>query len=307
MNFTDYSKLFSRSINAGNPDKSKTLKGFQKRCNITRDAIDTLKEQHDKDIKELRETYTEKAVAEQRKPFDDSLQGMIQIAKDKCLADLQAVMDAKRKQLEATTGAPTTEQLRLLQTLSMRTSLSSAEINAVLPKLNDNTNALRVLADIAKKNNLPFPEDAGNVQKIEENLSKAEQFCKSMIDSLGKDVLSYTELCFWQYAEQRTVADSYFDAVDGSVFTAPPVRKQAEELSGDPNATKVYLCGDETLTLLSMQFNVNSEEIRKANPHYNFNDIEPGSSVIIPATHLLSVDVPGAVTADQCLPYHYEA
>ena len=50
-----YSNIFNRAVNHGNPDAAKTLKGFQRRCGVVREAIKEAKKQYDDDLRKLGE------------------------------------------------------------------------------------------------------------------------------------------------------------------------------------------------------------------------------------------------------------
>lgn len=312
-----YERLFSRAINSGTPDNSKTLKAFRRRAIITREALKLANEQYQADLKKLSETYKQKALEEHRKPLDDEYKGLVKLAKERCLDDLESVLEGKRKQFDKSNDAPTDEQVRLLTVLSMRSDLTAAEVSNVAGKLNDNIQALRLLRDIAKRNGIYFP-DAGNADDFELNMEAAERFAQDMIatiDIIDDKALSYKALCFWRYPDEPTVVDSFFEALDGNILTSAqkvedketaPDKKPTIPAGKRPNAVQVYLRGDENLAGISMQFGVDSSEIRRVNPDTDFSRLTRGSSIIVPAGTLKVTNEPGSVIPDQCFPAYYE-
>ena len=314
MNTATYKTLFSRVINTGSPDASKTLKGFQKRAAVTREAVKLAHEQYQRDLDELAQTYTKKAFDERREPLDHEYNEIVKLAKQRCTDDLEAVLKAKRDQFDRSNGAPSDEQTRLLTVLNMRTDLTESEVTAVANKLNNNVPALRLLRDIARRNGVPFP-DVGSANIFDEDISAAERYAREMIESVGvtdDKSLNYRQLCFWKYADHTTEADHHFRALDNNILTAAQqTDKQAREdpsipTGKRPNAVKFYLRGDENLAGISLQFGIDSAEIRAANPGKDMSQLHYGDTLIVPAGTMKVTNQPGSVVPDQCTPIYFE-
>lgn len=306
---TDLYSLYIRAINTGTPDKAKTLKAFQRRAIITREALKLASEQYQADLKELGETYKQKALEERRKPLDDEYKAIVKLAKERCLDDLESVLEGKRKQFDRSNDAPTEEQVRLLTVLGMRSDLTAAEVANVAEKLNDNIPACRLLRDIAKRHGIPFP-DVGNADIFTEAMEAAEDYAKQMIDGMDNvddKALSYRQLCFWKYPDEPTEADRYFARLDNNVLSAPQETEAPAIPAGKrPNAVRVFLRGDENLGGIAMQFGINSSEIRSANPNTDFSRLTHGTSIIVPAGTLKVTNEPGSIIPGQCTPAYFE-
>lgn len=304
--FKDYLKLYKNCVNSGTPDKGMTLKAFQRRASTIRGAIKLLMDQRDADVQKLYQEFNDAGVAKYREPLDKEVNGIIEMARTDLINDLEKVMAAKRDALDKANSAPTEEQLRLLQTLSMRSHLTAAELNAVAAKLNDNVPALRLLGDIAEKHNLSFPGKVADMDVIEHNLEVAEEYCRSMIDCLSHPELSYRQKCFYDYPQLKTEADAVFEPVDSTTFTVAPAPSIQKETMTNPNAVRVFLGGGENLASLAYQFSVSSEAIRKANPDYDFSNIMPGDDIVIPSGRMKLSNAPGFVGEDQVVPTYYD-
>ncbi|MBR4549242.1 MAG: hypothetical protein IKO83_04905 [Oscillospiraceae bacterium] len=301
MDYGTYSRIYIAAINKGHPDTDKTLKAFQRRCGVVREALREAKRQYDADLAEvddlLANFHTTSAKASKKKmDLRDEYDGLVAVAKKKCLDDLEAVVAAKRAEFSKRNGAPTEEQLRLLQVLSMRSELTAGEIANVAYRLSDNIPAVRLLREIAQKHGIPFT-DVGNDEDFERNLSAAEDFCRRMIDGIEKTDLDSREHGFYNRPELSTAADYYFGSLDNSIFTTP--QKTAVE---KPNAVAVYLNGSESLAALSMQFGVDSAAIRAANPDYDFSAMKRGDTIIVPSGKMKLADATGFVGEDQVSP-----
>ena len=311
-----YQNIFEAARRGGNPDQAKTLKGFQRRSAIVRAALQEAEKKYLADLNELGETYSAKAFDERRKPLDNEYSELLKFARQRCEDDLQTVIAAKRDQYAKCSGAPSDEQLRLLQALQMRSEVSAHEIQYYADQLADNVPALRVLREIAQKNGVPFP-DVGNAEVFEEQLSAARDYALEMLESMGETddrELNFRQLSFWKYPDTTTEADAFFGPLDGSFLTAPQKSERVTDADGaetiepgkKPNAVKVFLRGDESLGGISMQFGLDSSEIRAANPGYDWSNIHHGDAVIVPSGRLRVSNAAGAIVEGQCVPTFYE-
>ncbi len=315
MAFT-YARIFSNAVNRGDPDTAKTLKAFQKRCGIIREAVKEAKRQYDADLHRLGEELSSKAFDRERKALDDDFTGLVLLAKQRCLDDLEGVLNGKRAEFSKRSGAPTEEQLRLLTVLQMRSELTAGEIANVADKLNDSVQALRLLREIAHKHNVPF-KDVANDEEFEQKLTEAEEFGKRMVDGLtkteDKELNSYERGFFLPY-DGPTAADAFFSDLDASIFTAPQKTAQDDikpaedkiERGAKPNAVKIYLRGDESLAGIAMQFGVDSTQIRAYNPDFDFANMSRGDSIVVPSGRLRVSDAAGSIVEGQCVPVYAE-
>lgn len=314
--YQTYRNIFEAARRDGNPDQGLTFKSFQRRSAVIRGALQLAAEKYLADLKELGETYSAKAFDERRKPLDNEYSELLKFAKQRCEDDLSTVIAAKRDQYAKCSGAPSAEQLRLLQALQMRSEVSAHEIQHYARELSDNIPALRVLREVAQKNGVPFP-DVGNAEIFEEQLSAARDYSLKMLESLGEtddNELNYRQLSFWKYADTMTEADGIFGPLDGSFLTAPQKTVQAAgedrvetiQPGQKPNAVKVYLRGDESLGGISVQFGLDSSEIRAANPGYDWSNIHHGDTVIVPTGKLRVSNAAGSIVEGQCVPTFYE-
>ena len=305
INLAQYQKTFDRAMNTGHPDTALTLKSFQRRAGVTRGAVMMLTDEYKADLKKLQATYSPKEFEARRAALDEEYNGIVKIAKQRLTDDLNEVLEAKRKQFDKSTGAPTEAQLRLLQVLSMRTEMTQSEITLTAEKMNNNIPALRLLRDIAKRHGIDFP-DVGNADKLNEAIDNAEQFSLEMIESIANPELTYQQTCFYDYPDSQTVADYYFGPLDQSILVAAQAKPPKVE-PGEHNAVKVYLRGDESLAGIADQFHINSEDIRKANPDRDSFDFKEGDTLIVPSGMLRVTNLPGSIVEGQCIPIHYEA
>lgn len=289
-----YMKMYERAVSAGKPDKAKTLAAWHERAITTKAALLTVKEQYEKDLKELRETYSPKAFEDRRQKLDNEYNGILEIAKKKVTDDLTATLEGKKARFDECNGAPTDADLRLLTLLSMRDSLTAEEIATVSGKFGGNVQALRALGDIAKKHNVYFP-DIGNPEAFERQITWASQFGCEMIDSIGTptDELPYRQRLFWE-APGGGEAAHFFQALDGQGFTAEQVTavtKEEKQDSGEIDRdgpseiwAEVTARGGESLLAIAEQFHVNSEEIKRVNPGKDLNHLYTGDRFYVPST-----------------------
>lgn len=290
--------------NAGKPDKDKSLSAWQNRAIITRRALLKIKEEHQKEIQELKETYAPKVFEEKRQEPERIYSEVVKYAKEKMLTDLEETLAGKRTRYDESMSAPSEEDIRLLTALSMRTSLSQAEIAAVSGKFENRVQSLRVLKDIAQKHGILFP-DVGDPDVFSEMMQRAEQFAKDKVMSIDTDSkdLSYKELLFWEHPDAGE-ARYFFGQLDGQGFTAEQIseatkreadRKEAAARVRDAGNgaeagemwAQVRCSGNQTLLNIASQFHVTPQQIRDANPGRDLSRLYSGDKIYVPSTRFV--------------------
>ena len=298
-----YQVMLERATNAGNPNREKTLDAWQRRTITTRAALLKIKEDYEAELQKLRETYTPKVFEEKRRQPDQDYAALRALAVNKATEDLKSVLASKRAQFDRSSGAPTEEDLRLLEALNMRTSLNAAEIAAVSGKFNGNVQAIRVLRDIAQKHNISFP-DVGDPEQFEDMLERAEQFSLDHLREIDTDrgQLNYKGVLFWENPGEGET-DYFYGTLDGQGFTT----EQIEEASKPDSAVtktpsdsaeaaraansqtgemwaEVRANGQQSLHTIAAQFHVTAEQIRQANPGKDLDRIYSGDRILVPST-----------------------
>lgn len=315
----DYEVLLDRATSIGGTiDGSKTFATWHKKAIEIREVVKQVKQKIDEEITEIKNTYQPSLVAELIAPLNEKYNSVVKNAKQRAVDALEIVVDAKMKALEKSADAPSEETIRLLTALKMRDSVSAAEITDAAGKVGGNIHALKILGDLAKKNDLFFPSiDMG---RMREDIDRAEQFATNAIESIGTpdNDLSYKQRLFWT-APGAGEAQYYFGPLDNQTFTATIEKTEQNDQDNDSsekqtrkeiksgyNATKIVIQGYEKLIPISMQFGVPLGEIKKANPDVNLDEpLYSGMELIIPATHMRYSSEPGSVSPDACLPTHY--
>lgn len=298
-----YSNMIEKATAAGNPNKEKTLDAWQRRAIAVRAALLNIKGDFAKELDELSATYSPQVFEEKRKTVDEDYKALRDIAIKKVSDDLQNVLNAKRAQYDKCSGAPSAEDLRLLEALNMRSSLSIAEIAAVSGKFNGNVQAVRLLRDIARKHDIVFP-DIGGPEEFEEQLERAEQFSADHFAEIDTDTdqLNYKGRLFWTCPGDGE-AQYFYGTLDNQSFTAEQITDATNEAQREtatrstaPKATEtgegeplemwaeVKTNGLQDLSTIAMQFHVSTEQIRQANPGKDLSRLYKGDSIYVPST-----------------------
>ena len=324
----DYARLYESVHNAtkysGAQDDSLTFKGWQHRTVLTRAAALEVVRKHDEDIKALSEDYTTKKLNEIRIPLDQERDDILKIARNFIMDDLDKVIQAKRAQFSKAFEAPTEAQVRLLQTLALRDDLTAEEVAVTADKLGNNAQSLKALGSIAKRCGLKFPEGIADPKQLDENIEYIRQFViDNILDavSVPDKQLTYNQRLFYIYPDDDTGGrlSPYLHKLDTDVFTAAKLteeeKQQCEKIEKENsapqgssyNAVRVYLRGNENLSTIAMQFGIDSSEIRKANPKFDFSRFYQGESIIVPAGKLKIVNQDGCIGVEQCVPCRFDA
>ena len=286
MLMTNYTRIFENAHRpTGKVDEAKTMKAWKERATVTRDALTELRRQYDADRDAINAKYKPTAAAERIAPLTADYEAVVAVAKKRLNDDLDSVMQAKREQLSRAQDAPTDSAVRLLSVLNMRTSISATEIAEAASKMNGNIPALLALRDIAHKHDVSFPDVAVDV--IEADMEAAETFARGKIDSVAvplKD-LNYRDRLFWTSPDGE--AKYFFGKVDNgfaAVLVDEPAKQPEPEAQNGhirqstaqdirsantrtANATRIFLRGNEKLSIVAGQFGITEDMIRTATHH----------------------------------------
>ncbi len=305
VNMYEYHTIYDRTLRSGNPVPGKTLHGWHERACLTRNALLLAKEAYERDLAELRETYTPKAFAERRQEADTQYRGLVDVARKRIVDDLEVVLESKRQQFDRSNSAPSEEVLRLLQTLSMRDTLTVGEVAAISGKLENNIPGMRLLKDICSRHGITIP-DIGDPAEFERMMTAAQQFAEDRLACLDTDPkdLGYKEKLFWERPGEGE--DRYFfGALDAQGFTSEQVQ-EATEAAQRPTWTPPATTGDDqtgtaandgagdvwaevtvrhgSLYSLARQFHVTEQQVRDANPGKYLDSLYPGEKILVPST-----------------------
>lgn len=310
--------IYSDSALKGN----NTFRAWHGRAREAAKAVKDAKAAHDREIEGMRDVWADRVIEEKRAKYAADYMQMVEEAKEAILNDLDHVAEAKRAQLSKSLGAPSQDMVNLLAVLNMRSHLEQAEIAAIVPQLSGNLQALRVLSEIADRSNIYFPS-LPSVRELDDATGKIREFAERMVDSLDAPEWNYNQTLFWT-KDFAGLIQREMDMLDSPAFLqvdtaqistkkndAPKEEKDKDsggtiEPGKKPNAVKVYLRGDESIGRISVQFGLDSSEIRAANPGYDWSNIHHGDAVIIPAGKLRVSNAAGSVVEGQCVPTYYE-
>ncbi len=302
-----YNRLIENAINKGNAKKSGTFRGWQDKVIAVREALKSAEADYKKELSELSETYSTKVFDQKRTEIDNRYQAIVRDATSKLVEQLDEVIASKKKQYDASSGAPTAEDIRLLQALGMRTKLSVAEVSTAVEKLNSNVQSLAVLKDIAVKHgiNVPIttPED------FDMQLQRAREFSIDRlrdIDVVDDKQLQYQARCFFFYPDdERSPSHDFYFKLDNNVLTTEQISKSAKtgqqqatanepihsseaDKTNDGNTadivSEVTVTGVMNINTLASQFHTSVSEIKECNPGKDLSRLYTGDKILIPST-----------------------
>lgn len=294
-----FTRILETVNHAGTPDQAKSLSAWKTRAMNTRRALMVIKKEHDQQIHEASERYSQKVALEKIDKIRKDYEVFRKLAVDRVREGLEETISQKRATFERNSGAPSEESLRLLQVLKMRKTLTPADISNAAQHLHGNVQALEVLRDLARDNGYSFPSFI-SAAEFEGAIEKAEAFAEDKLRTIDEedDKMGYKERLFWLYSDDEisnSEAQYFFSALDNNEISAAQITKdsQTEQADDDGAAVdrsvfaggawcKVKLHGGESLMGLAYQFHTTEAEIRKANG--GRADIIPDTSILIPST-----------------------
>ena len=175
-----------------------SFSAWKSRAQQTRDIILDHKHRNADAYEKLQRIYAGDALKQQKQNLDDQLFQLTETARALIKADFNNVMTAKKNQRELAHDAPSDQQMRLLQVLSLRTSIAPDEIAAAAERCSDSIQALRVLHDLADKNDIYFPD-----LPSESDTTKAVDSLTELRDIVATDCavdtneMGYMQRVFW--------------------------------------------------------------------------------------------------------------
>lgn len=303
---------------ANKPSESSFAKWIE-RAKLCREALLENQRQHADELKKMEGIWAARVVDEKRKQFQEEETGILQIAKDLILEDLDAVLSAKEAKYHEAMSAPTDEMIRLLTVLQMRADsgeeLSSSDFANAASYVSSNFHALKQLSNLAKNSGIPFPR---LTDSFYEDISTAREGANNLLSSLDKPEksLGYYETLFWKTGHAG-LAQEAFDKLDRlSYLTVTPedvnqvaidkaVREKARKCSeaGDTTpaaskfCSKVKLNGLEDIAVVSEQFHTSRAAIAELNPGMDLDHLYKGGELFIPSTKFTYT--PGSTSAVQ--------
>lgn len=200
MSFTDYTTTFNAIYNdAGNDPDFLSFAAWRQRTQQARDIVQATIKANADQVDKLRKYYSDEIVEKKSAEIKAKNDEIVWAAQEHIGKDYQLVKDAKKARFDHAHAAPSDEQLRLLQVFAMRSTLEPSEVAAVVSKLSDNVQALRVLADVCTKHNIDFPVISDAEAQYEKNIEIMDVWCREAKLSIGKqdDTLGYDERLFW--------------------------------------------------------------------------------------------------------------
>lgn len=191
-------------------------------------------------IKALKANYIGDELTKRTNDATDKLSKHLKEVGDDLRIDLADLTAQKyRKIQEMTETPPTDNQLRLLDCISRRTTLSQYEVGKYGEALRSNYNAVAALRDIAFKAGVKYYLPAGmNPEQLEKDLESVNIFLKGAIDDM-EDVSrldpspEYTE--FFIYNDNKP--DEFYEPK----FITPQKHLDNAELLDTPKTEKVAL------------------------------------------------------------------
>lgn len=213
-----------------------SLNAWRERAQRTRTALQMLRDDFDRQKTEADMELSVPRAKQKKDKLDRDYADYCKTAITHIQVDLDAVKESIRKAFDAAMVRLTDQQIRVLQALSMRSSLTGDELSFYAGALNESLPALRVLADIAGRNNIPFPRIM-SVDEFEDSILELQNIFDRYAPSIGQDKgeMDYMDILFWRpdtpFREGRL-----FDALDNANFlianTPEPQQPQAEMNTG---------------------------------------------------------------------------
>ena len=257
---------------------------------------------HKADIESMTGIWADAKIAERKAAYEADEMELAKIARDRVTRDLENVIAEKQKAYDRATGAPTTEQVSLINILEMRAryeELQPSDFANVVGKLADNYHALKMLGNIANKCNVAFPQLRDTFREDCETVRERVSTLLADIDT-PTDQLGYLSRLFWdagsvgieQNVLNRLDSLSYLTttaeqveqaAIQPKVDAAKETQKEGKE-SGSDICSKVRLKGLESISSLADQFHVTRQQIQDLNPNVNLDHLHENMEIYIPST-----------------------
>ena len=247
------SNTFERNVNlrnavfegkTNNPAPEMTIVHFQSTAKRVRKAIFEAKANAAAEKEKIVRIYAKALAEEKCATIDAETSAFVGTEIRELRSQLAAMLAQKRARFESEAfTAPTDEQTRLLQALSLRAdSLTASEVFAIAERMSDNHQALRTLAALAAKSNISVLVPI-QISEVEENFAEVEEYLNACIALIEKpdSGLTYKATEFYT---TNTPTGGYFgavvDAMDNSSFLAVqrPIPTQLDRLKEAERAAR---------------------------------------------------------------------
>lgn len=297
-----YSKLFENATNTGNAAKRGTFREWQNKAIAARKALGQVKKDYAKDLQEIRSTYSPSVIATKKHELDEKYKTIVRQAKENLTEELNAVIESKQRQFDKCSGAPSAEDLRLLQALSMRSHISIDEFASTVGKLNGNVQSLAVLRDIADRHGVRIPVGATTPAEFDAMLQRAKEFSLDRLREIDAEDPGYKARAFYDYPDHRGEAAALYNPLDQNVLTTEQIKTATREAM-ESKAAEANTSTEETaptgggemwaevtvnssmwLSTIAGQFHVSTDAIRKVNPGHDLDHLSDGQKILVPAT-----------------------
>lgn len=314
-----YSRLVENATNTGSAKVSGTFKGWQMKAVRARQALMKAREDYDRDLNELRSTYTPNVLSQKKSELDEQYNAILSDAKTKLTDALEDVIASKRRQFDKCSGAPSDENLRLLTALNMRSTLTVDEVAGVVGKLNGNVQSLAVLRDVAAKFNIRVPVGASTPAEFDTLMQRAKEFSLDRLNELDtpNTSITYRGKAFYDYPDHPGEASHFYDPLDMNVLTSEQITtatRQAQAANKaevttaaatnpaeDGDAVPMWAevtCHGASINTIAEQFHVSKQAIIDANPDKSLDRLYTGDKILVPSTRFTFTPGSGHVQPD---------
>lgn len=195
-----------------------SLAAWKGRAQEVRKLILEHKATGDKQKAALEGIYAGEALKTVTGNIDSEHANMVDKARDIITRDFRFVMGEKKMAHGMALFAPTEAQVRLLNVLNQRTAIEADELTAAADVCSDNLQALRLLAEIAKKHDIYFP-----ALPTETDFNRAvdtlEEIAAIIVDDCTVDdnKIGYAEKVLWN-TDSWGAAASAAQQIDSPVY-----------------------------------------------------------------------------------------
>ena len=313
MTINNYQRAFDATMNkAGNPDPSRSFKAWQNYAVTVHKNLKTVTDMFEADRADILKTYSQGKATEMLAERQADYMELRKHAEKAVRDSLNAVVESKKAAIRKASKAPSDEDIRLLQALSLRSNLTESDVIHAAEVIGSNLVSLGTLADIAKTHGITLP--IPTAERMEEQLDKAARYADDMIKELHEpdNRLSYKATEFYNYADAESgfAVDAFAD-LDNSVYSAEQMRARIESkkvnmqnvLNPKANGVSVELREGNSIANIAMQFGVKIADIEKVNPGLDIESLHAGDKVIIPSGKMKNINGgAGFASADQITP-----
>lgn len=210
-----------KAVRAGSTSGKGTFQEWLNRAQDTRRVLFELLDDDSKKFADAKGIYANNIVDQMYTELTQRKQFLSGTAKKLILDDFDKLIETRREALHKASGAPTDEQLRLLQTLALRTKLSAADVSQAAAHCADSLSALQVLADLARANGISFPHIV-TAGEFEDTVSQAREGVENLVESVATplDDLRYLDRLAWTTQTPGRMAP-LFASLDSPTYLHP--------------------------------------------------------------------------------------